>query len=202
MVVIVEDASVKPRARKLESCYSELDLNVLSLSEFRSHADWNAPERWNRYNYAHVHADLDRTGEIQTLIDEMSTVPEEHVRPTVSALLDAFVNAYHRSLKDDRDGLHLASRLDAAASLSPLIAILFAVERRVWPYNKYLEWELEEHPLRDLPWSPAHFLAAIERIVTLGDIPTQIEIYRGIERAFRAHGYGVALDRWKGYYLG
>jgi len=62
------------------------------------------------------------------------------------ARLDAYVNSYYRTLENARDGNRSAAGLDAAESFSNLLEFVFAAERRVRPYNKYLEWELGTHP--------------------------------------------------------
>ena len=61
--------------------------------------------------------------------------------------LDGYVNMAYRALKSDRDGRALERRLDAAESVHWWLDVVFTLEGRVRPYNKYLAWELREHPL-------------------------------------------------------
>ncbi|WP_148613148.1 hypothetical protein [Nocardioides rubriscoriae] len=66
--------------------------------------------------------------------------------------LDGFVNFAYRALNSDRDGRPLERRLDSAEAVAWLLDTVFVMEGRVRPYNKYLAWELHEHPLA--PGSP------------------------------------------------
>jgi hypothetical protein len=76
-------------------------------------------------------------------------------------LLDGYVNMAFRALKSDRDGRPLERRLDAAESVHWWLDVVFTLEGRVRPYNKYLAWELREHPLsvverECLAWDERH----------------------------------------------
>lgn len=51
----------------------------------------------------------------------------------------------------DRDGRALECRLDAAESVPWLLDVIFSLAGRVRPYNKYLQWEVREHPLPSWP---------------------------------------------------
>ena len=57
------------------------------------------------------------------------------------------MNFAYRALKSHRDGRPLEARLDAAESLAWLLHVVFTLAGRLRPYNKYLPWELREHPL-------------------------------------------------------
>ena len=57
------------------------------------------------------------------------------------------MNMLYRSLKNARVGLELASLLDAQESIPWFLEFVFTVHGRLRPYNKWLEWELEQHPL-------------------------------------------------------
>ncbi|MFG1993603.1 hypothetical protein ACGFJ7_26850 [Actinoplanes sp. NPDC048988] len=64
---------------------------------------------------------------------------------------DGWLNFAYRALKNDRDGRSLERRLDAAESMPWLLDVIFTLEGRVRPYNKYLPWELRRHPLTRWP---------------------------------------------------
>jgi hypothetical protein len=68
------------------------------------------------------------------------------------------VNGAYRSAKNHRDGRTDEAHLDAAESLPHLLTALFALHRRVRPYNKYLGWELRQHPLADPAWAADRLL--------------------------------------------
>lgn len=101
----------------------------------------------------------------------------------------------YRSLKNARAGLGLASLLDAQESLPWLLHFLFAVHGRVRPYNKWLAWELERHPL-PIP-SNSLLLARLERIGATADADEQRALFREVEALAREHGHGATIDGWE-----
>jgi hypothetical protein len=168
---------------------------VLSLAEFRRHAAIGSEDEWNRYTFAHVTAELDRTGEIQQLLDEKGSLPKDAARAIAAEALDAYINQYYRSAKNFRDGDELAGRFDAAESVPYFLVALFALHERVRPYNKYLRWELEQHPLPGAEWSASRLLPLLEAVVA-GDLSAQRLLFRDVERLARARGHGDVVDGW------
>jgi hypothetical protein len=168
---------------------------VLSLAEFRRHAAIGSEDEWNRYTFAHVTAELDRTGEIQQLLDEKGSLPKEAARAIAAEALDAYINQYYRSAKNFRDGDELAGRFDAAESVPYFLVTLFALHERVRPYNKYLRWELEQHPLPGAEWSASRLLPLLEAVVA-GDLSAQRLLFRDVERLARERGHGDVVDGW------
>lgn len=168
---------------------------VLSLAEFRRHAAIGSESEWNRYTFAHLIAELDKTGEIQQLLDEKGTLPRDAARGIAAEALDAYINQYYRSAKNTRDGDELAARLDAAESVPYFLLTLFALHERVRPYNKFLRWELEQHPLPGDEWSAGRLLPQLED-VTAGDLSAQRRLFRNVERLARERGHGDVVDGW------
>jgi hypothetical protein len=168
---------------------------VLSLAEFKRHAAIGSETEWNRYTFAHVTAELDKTGEIQQLLDEKGELPKEDARRMAADALDAYINSYYRSAKNFRDGDELAGRLDAAESVQYVLATLFPLHERVRPYNKYLRFELEQHPLPGEEWSPERLLPLLDAVVA-GDLAAQRRLFRKIESLARERGHGDVIDGW------
>jgi len=131
---------------------------------------------------------LDKTGAVAAELAEVTKVdPASAAEP-----LDAYVNSYYRSAKNARSGLGLAALLDAQESVPHYLHFLFAVHGRLRPYNKWLEWELREHPLPvavDLP--------RLERIARTGDIEEQQALFRDTETLARERGHGATIDGWE-----
>lgn len=205
IVIIVPDDKKEEYAEKFEKKYHEteiIDIGVYSLTEYKNYARWGQPDAPRRYNFAYLKAQIDRTGEIQKIIDEKAVIPPDKVKEFVSERLDAYINYYYRAVKNYRDGDLTASYLDGIESMFPILDILFGIEGRLRPYNKYLEWDLKNHPLRLLPWSPDEFIEKVKKIMRTGDIEIQKEIFKKVSELFRAEGYGEVIDGWKGYYLG
>ena len=97
----------------------------------------------------------------------------------------------YRSLKNARIGLELASFLDAQESIPWFLEFVFAVHGRLRPYNKWLAWELEAHPL---PWND---LPRLDRIARTGDPEEQRALFREVEAIAREHGHGGVIDGWE-----
>jgi hypothetical protein len=95
--------------------------------------------------------------------------------------LDGYVNMAYRALKSERDGRRLESRLDAAESVPWWLDVVFTLEGRVRPYNKYLAWELREHPLSVAEWSAERLLPQVEAILD-GDADALRAAYAVVER--------------------
>src|SRR4051794_35629648 len=111
--------------------------------------------------------------------------------------LDGYLNFAYRALKNARDGRLLEARLDAAESLPWLLDVVFALAGRLRPYNKYLPWELREHPLAVPEWSAEAFLPELE-LVLAGDPAAQRRTFAVVDREVRAwdaaHGTTVCGD--------
>jgi hypothetical protein len=131
---------------------------------------------------------LDKTGEVAAALRDATTVDPA----MASEPLDGYVNMLYRSLKNDRVGLELASLLDAQESIPWYLQFVFNVHGRVRPYNKWLEWELREHPL------PVDVdLARLRHIATTGDPAAQRELFRDVDRLARERGLGQVVDGWE-----
>jgi hypothetical protein len=168
---------------------------VLSLAEFRRHAAVGSELEWNRYTFAHVRAEIDKTGEIQELLDEKGTLPKQAARQIAAEALDAYINQYYRAVKNLRDGDEPAARLDAAESVPYFLVTLFALHERVRPYNKYLRWELEQHPLPGTQWSAARLLPLLDAVAS-GDLTAQRRLFRDVEELARERKLGKVVDGW------
>ncbi|WP_030161761.1 hypothetical protein [Glycomyces sp. NRRL B-16210] len=168
-----------------------LDLVVIPLSGFRA----AGMPGFERYALARGRVVLDRLdGEIAAIAAAKRRLGEQEARGLAADLLDTYVNSLYRSVKNHRDGRLLASRLDAAESVGPLLELLFAMDRRPRPYNKYLEWELARHPLPD--WDAQALLEAVGAITATGDLGRQRRMFEQVEAKARAAGHGPVLDAW------
>jgi hypothetical protein len=131
---------------------------------------------------------LDKSGAVTAQLAEVTTVDPA----TAAEPLDAYVNAYYRSAKNARAGLELAALLDAQESIPPYLKFVFAAHGRVRPYNKWLEWELREHPL------PVDVdLSRLERIARTGDLNDQRAHFSETEALARKLGHGATIDGWE-----
>jgi hypothetical protein len=160
---------------------AKLETVEVTLDELR-----NQPA-WNRYSLTWLEPQLDKTGEVATALrDAVRVDPQSAAEP-----LDGYVNMLYRSLKNARVGLELASLLDAQEAIPWFLEFVFAVHGRLRPYNKWLAWELETHPL---PWND---LPRLERIARTGDLGEQRALFREVEAIAREHGHGGVIDGWE-----
>ncbi|MFI0243150.1 hypothetical protein [Streptomyces sp. NPDC016845] len=169
----------------------ELDLVVLSLDEFRA----AGMPGFERYALARAQVVLDRLdGAITQILAEKARLDTDEAFREADESLDAYANSLYRSVKNDRDGHTLAARLDAADSIRALLDLLFALNRRPRPYNKYLEWELARFPLPG--WDIGTLLGAADRIAGTGDVSVQRRLFAQVEAEARQAGHGAVLDAW------
>ena len=146
------------------------------------------PPDWARPAFLSLTPQLDKTGEVEAALQQATTLdPASAAQP-----LDAYVNSYYRSAKNARVGLTLAALLDAQESIPWYLQFVFGVHGRVRPFNKWLEWELREHPL------PVEIdLARLERIAHTGALEDQQALFRETEALARAKGHGATIDGWE-----
>jgi len=166
---------------------SAVEVSATTLSGFRA-----APE-WDRYSYAHVAVPIDKLGgKVTRLAGERGRLGDDEASDRAREALAAYTNSLYRSLRDTELGLDLAARLDAADSVSALLTAIFAFERRVRPFNKYLRWELETHPLE---WDAAELLGLVGGALS-GSAAAQRALFRAVEPRIRARGFGAIVDDW------
>lgn len=198
IVIIVKDKVANIYKRKYKKkAKPPFGFTVYSLSEFRKYAEIGTLEEWDRPSYTHVKAIIDKTGEIQKLINEKGRLPKKIIKKYCSGYLDGYINYVYRSLKCFRDGNTVGARLEAAKSIEYFMKIIFGIEGRVVPFYKYLEWELKNYPLKKFPMKPEVLIKSILKILETGDIKTQQKLFKIIEKVFRKEGYGYVFDSWE-----
>lgn len=173
------------------------DAQVFDHAGFAAYAAWGGPQAWDRYSFAHVRALIDRTGDIQALIDAKGMIPPGEVAAFTDAALDRFVNQLYRACKCLRDGAPLAARLEAAQAPDAFLDALFALAGgRLRPYPKYLAWELAERPPAGAPWDAPRILSLLEAALGPSPIPPLQAMLAGLEPMARAAGHDAVLDAW------
>jgi predicted nucleotidyltransferase len=174
-----------------------VDLSVRTFPMFEAFAAWDSDERGYRYMFAHLTALVDKTGRAQPLIDAKARVPADAIAPSIHASLDHALNQSYRGLKCLRDGDPLASRIEAADGVNPLLDALFALHGgRLRPYAKYLAWELSTYPLGQIPISAEALLSGIDAVLAPRGASALARLLAICEDACRAAGHGGAYDGW------
>ncbi|MEV3908224.1 hypothetical protein [Streptomyces canus] len=191
LYVVLEAGATTALTRFAGHRTPELDLVILSLDEFRA----AGMPGFERYALARARVVLDRLdGGIAQILAGKARLDTDEAFREAGEWLDAYANSLYRSVKNDRDGHALAARLDAADSIRFLLELLFALDRRPRPYNKYLEWELARFPLPG--WETGMLLDAADHITGTGDVSTQRRLFARVEAVARRAGHGAVLDAW------
>ncbi|WP_370266798.1 hypothetical protein [Streptomyces sp. V4I8] len=191
LYVVLADGAATDLRRLTALRTARLDLVIVSLAEFRA-AGMPGSER---YALARARVLLDRLdGGIAEILAAKARLGVDEAFRAADGWLDAYANSLYRSVKNDRDGEPLAARLDATDSVGHLLELLFALDRRPRPYNKYLRWELARHPLPG--WDGAALLRDVDRISASGDVAVQRRLFGRVEAAARREGHGAVLDAW------
>jgi len=141
-----------------------------------------------RYAAAHADVVLDKTGgELTRVVAGQESLPSGTRDAVVREALDGYINQTYRSLR-------YGTRLDAVEAIPYALRTIFALENRVRPYNKYLEWELRHHPLEG--WTADDLLPLLDRVLT-GERKAQHELFELIEEPARREGFGDVVDGWE-----
>ena len=148
----------------------------------------NQSSEHGRYASAHADVVLDKTGgELTRFVAEQESLPAGSRDSIVREALDGYINQTYRSLR-------YGTRLDAVEAIPHALRTIFALEDRVRPYNKYLEWELRHHPLEG--WTADDLLPLLDRVLT-GEQGAQHELFNLVEKSARRDGFGDVVDGWE-----
>jgi hypothetical protein len=130
------------------------------------------------------------------LVDAWGRLSGAESKVLLETHVDGYINYVYRSLKNHRDGRLFEARMDAVESLPWALTVVFALHRRVRPYNKYLRWELERFPLDGPEWPTDELVDLLQGIVTDAEPSAQRTLFEKIERACREVGLGGIIDGW------
>jgi|AntRauTorcE11897_2_1112592.scaffolds.fasta_scaffold32191_1 hypothetical protein len=192
--------SKQPEENNFEdSEYADMSTQVFDYDEFRQHAEWKTAKAWDRYSFSHVTTYTDKTGDIQTLIEEKCKVPADEQLPLIKKHMDAYVHDLFRSMKALRRGDALGAQIHATFSVYNLSIALFAVELRTAPYHSYLARELTAHPLQNFPVTSKELLGLLEKVVFAGNAENQQQLAKVVEKYMRGNGH-YDYVRWASKY--
>ena len=208
LLIVRPEALETYRARFYEDeSWDGFDWWVTSLPELEPiAATWGDPLAWEifcneRYSFADVSVLVDKTGQVQRLVEEKGVIPEERRLPIVSTALGAYTNSLYRSLKCLRNGNGLGARLEAADAIGHALTVIFALEGRHRPYYGYLARELEARPLATFPLPADELLAMLSTILESADAGTQQRLLGILDALGREAGCDDAFDEWEADYV-
>ncbi len=202
VVLISTDESFEDIKMEYGKKTDMLDVMPHSITEFREFAGMGSRREYDRYTFSHAKTIIDKNAQIAILVKEKGFLPADHTEKKAGDALRGYLNSLHRSLKSVRDGNDLGLRLNASETVPRILTFVFALERRMRPFNRELEWELKTYPLQKLPLSSGEFLEKIKKIVETADPIVQKEILVMIQKMAKDNGFDDILASWGGYYFG
>jgi hypothetical protein len=165
----------------------EVDEIPWSLSDLGTVGAFGTEAWWYRWSCAWAPVLLDRTdGALADAVRRQATLtPGEADAVLIDHdRLDGWINFAYRALKSDRDARPSEARLDAAESVPWLLDVVFATAGRVRPYNKYLPWELQVHPVDG--WPADELIGLVGRCLD-GDVTALREVFPRVRAACAAY---------------
>lgn len=166
----------------------------VTLAELERPAPFGTEGYWYRWSFAWARVLRDDPGgRVAEAVRRQATLTPGEQDTVLGSRLDGYVNFVYRALKADREGRDTERRLDAAESVPWLLDVVFALGGRVRPYNKYLAWELREHPLTVPEWSAEVLVPQLEAMLD-GDPVALRAVFASVERESRRHDAARARD--------
>jgi predicted nucleotidyltransferase len=184
-VIVVRDEGESDREVTRSSAIDEIPMTLAELETVKPIGSDGA---WARWSFAWVQVLRDSLGgRVSEAARRQATLSDQEIRDLLigRSRLDEFINFTYRALKSHRDGRAEASRLDSAESVASMLDVVFALSGRVRPYNKYLTWELSEHPLPSADWQDGHLLHRVNGLLEGSEAAVR-ESFLAVERECRA----------------
>jgi Domain of unknown function (DUF4037) len=153
-------------------------------------------QAWEYQMWADARVIYDRTGAITTALQAIQRIPAEQAPAIIERSYDAYLNALYRSLKSWRRGNDLGGRLEAAESITYLLSMLFALERRWRPFSSRLWLHLDN--LDGQGWQPDELGALLLELLAAGDPRRQQTLAHRVVTLLATRGYGAVYDSWEG----
>jgi predicted nucleotidyltransferase len=201
-VIVVRDEGESIREVMRSSAIDEIPMTLAELETVKAIGSDGA---WNRWSFAWAQVLCDSSGgRVSDAVRRQAMLNDQEIRDLLvgRSRLDEFINFTYRALKSHRDGRTEAVRLDSAESVASMLDVVFALFGRVLPYNKYLAWELSEHPLPGADWKDGRLLRRVSGLLE-GSEATVRESFLAVEQVCHTYdqrsGQGVmseVIDAW------
>lgn len=201
-VMVVRDEGGDGREAARSSAIDEIPLTLAELETIKPVGTDGA---WDRWSFAWTQVLRDSTeGRVADAVRRQSTLSDQEVRDLLigRSRLDEFINFAYRALKSHRNGQPEAARLDSTESVASMLDVVFALYGRIRPYNKYLAWELTEHPIPGPEWQDGKLLRRINGLLEGSEAAVR-DAFLAVERECRAYDQrsgqglmGEVIDAW------
>ncbi len=193
MVVLSEDALERRRiaGESLHWREGALDLfleSVEALTRLAEAPDWRTP------GFLEARVLLDRTGELEPLVQSIPRLKARKAQADTAGWLDAYLNAFYRSIKALSRGNRMGGHLEAAESMMHLVRTLFSLHGLCTPYWDRLDrwWDRLERG----PWRGRELPDRLEEILQSASPSAQQRLEAEVEDLLRREGYGHVFDAW------
>lgn len=153
-------------------------------------------EWYNRAAFLHALPLFERTpGSVSDWIARQCALSAMEAGQVGAYHLDGYLNLAIRALKSQRDGRRFAAALDSAEAVGWALTTIFALENRVRPFNKYLEWELRHYPLDASRLSGDAVLSIVSAVIG-GDVGAHREMFALVAPVAESAGLGAVIADW------
>jgi predicted nucleotidyltransferase len=185
-VIVVRDEVESAREVSRSPAIDEIPMTLAELETVKAVGSDGA---WARWSFAWVQVLRDSSdGRVSNAVHRQATLSDQEIRDLLvgRSRLDEFINFTYRALKSHREGRTEAARLDSAESVASMLDVVFALSGRIRPYNKYLAWELNEHPLPGIEWQDERLLGHVNGLLEGSEAAVR-ESFLAVERECRAY---------------
>ncbi|WP_163880732.1 nucleotidyltransferase domain-containing protein [Paenibacillus favisporus] len=167
------------------------DISYMSEEEIKGlqkFSDWRA----NAFLTAQII--VDHTTWLPSVIHEICTLSDQESERQVTRWLDAYLNAFYRSMKAVRRNNELGSLLQASSSIMCLINCLFSMNKLIPPYLDRVDILLDR--LEHLPMQKTALSERFAAISQSANPKDQIILFRATEKLLRSFGFNQVYEAW------
>jgi len=195
-MIFKDEVSVSYKSKLGKFQIDENDILFFSKTEFEEYAI-NDRNKWNKYNFAHLKVELDRCN-IQRLVDQKCRLNKSELAQYLDENLESLYNYIYRSCKHKQNHYSFGSHLRAVQTIQCFLEILFALDCRVAPYYKYLEWEIKSFPVSEFPIDPETIISHLKNILHTWAPKSQIALLEWIEQVMYRRNQNIErITYWR-----
>jgi hypothetical protein len=180
--------------------FEDLDLTVISDSDFVDYAEPQTAFSWRGYDFAYLRPVVDRQG-FGAQLASKGQLTEARAEQLAEEYLGAALNSLYRAAKSHRDGDKVSALLDLGEMGGYYLTAVFALDGRLRPYNKLLRWDLERAPLVGVSLSGERLIALLASTLREIDLAAAWTLAEHAAGGFRKAGLTEVLDDWEDHLL-
>ncbi len=164
------------KKQSLQNGMPMLDIFIFSNSDFAE-----KPKTIDPSSYYYEHAKVLAGGKrFADLIKAKGMIAENLADRYVADSLNGYIYHTYNMVKCIKDNRVLASKLESSAAVICLINFVFGLERRFTPFYGYLEWELTNHPPKNLPLNKQLFIKSLNDAINEYNANAHKRLYKAM----------------------